>query len=103
MHQPIAPEDVERFERMNRNLLPNTAKACLDGSLGIAYPAKDDARYHDTDTLGEPSEYVLKVYSPCARCGFIGYKLQGHKLCPRCESEYDIMGEEDCLVRRDNG
>ena len=70
MHQPIDAEDVERFERMNRNLSPNTAKACLDGSLGIAYPAKDDARYHDTDTPGEPSEY-------------------------------DIMGEEDCLVRRE--
>ena len=130
MHQPIDAEDVERFERMNRNVEPQVIPAlltenqltksdnslvkqsCLDGSL--VQDASPDSSVSPQEGLGdvpvgndgkpgEPSEYVLKVYSPCARCGFIGYKLQGHKLCPRCESEYDIMGEEDCLVRRDNG
>ena len=73
MHQPIDAEDVERFERMNRNLSPNTAKACLDGSLGIlnSTVCAGDVPTSNGGKLGEPSEY-------------------------------DIMGEEDCLVRRES-
>ena len=123
MHQPIDAEDVERFERMNRNVEPQVIPAlltenqltksdnslvkqsCLDGSLppsnccSSAEPTRVLAK-RDKVNGGEPSEYDYDKDIDALQEWYLEKGLDNN-MKSAIASEYVVACEEDCLVRRD--